>query len=160
MRIVLIVLIILMIFACMYAGMMTFAFKFYFNRTQEEIAKVKKMIRINEALNKWIELKQNGCRLKNYFSNNGYRSVAIYGMGDLGKKLFYELTNDSVDVSYTIDKNIGTDDAYKMIPLTEILPNADVMVVTAVSSFDEIYLDLKSRFDGEIVNIEDVLWSI
>lgn len=160
MRLVLIILIILIILACLYAGVVTFVFRLYFNRTKEEIEKVKKMIRINEALNKWLELVQNGRSLTIYFLNNGYKSVAIYGMGDLGKKLFYELTKEGVDVLYTIDKNIGTDDAYKMVSLTEKLPGADVMVVTAVSSFDEIYLDLKSRFDGEIVNIEDVLWSI
>ena len=160
MRLVLIILIIFIILACLYAGVVTFLFRLYFNRTKEEIEKVKKMIRINEALNKWLELVQNGRSLTNYFLNNGYKSVAIYGMGDLGKKLFYELTKEGVDVLYTIDKNIGTDDAYKMVSLTEKLPGADVMVVTAVSSFDEIYLDLKSRFDGEIVNIEDVLWSI
>ena len=160
MRLVLIILIIFIILACLYAGVVTFLFRLYFNRTKEEIEKVKKMIRINEALNKWLELVQNGRSLTIYFLNNGYKSVAIYGMGDLGKKLFYELTKEGVDVLYTIDKNIGTDDAYKMVSLTEKLPGADVMVVTAVSSFDDIYLDLKSRFDGEIVNIEDVLWSI
>ena len=160
MRLVLIILIIFIILSCLYAGVITFVFRLYFNRTKEEIEKVKKMIRINEALNKWLELVQNGRSLTIYFLNNGYKSVAIYGMGDLGKKLFYELTKEGVDVLYTIDKNIGTDDAYKMVSLTEKLPGADVMVVTAVSSFDEIYLDLKSRFDGEIVNIEDVLWSI
>ena len=160
MRLVLIILIIFIILACLYAGVVTFLFRLYFNRTKEEIEKVKKMIRINEALNKWLELVQNGRSLTIYFLNNGYKSVAIYGMGDLGKKLFCELTKEGVDVLYTIDKNIGTDDAYKMVSLTEKLPGADVMVVTAVSSFDEIYLDLKSRFDGEIVNIEDVLWSI
>lgn len=160
MCLVLIILIIFIILSCLYAGVITFVFRLYFNRTKEEIVKVKKMIRINEALNKWLELMQNGRGLMTYFLNNGYKSVAIYGMGDLGKKLFYELTKEGIDVLYTIDKNIGTDDAYKMVPLREKLSGADVMVVTAVSSFDDIYLDLKSRFDGEIVNIEDVLWSI
>lgn len=139
---------------------MTFVFKLYFARTQEEISKVQKMIRINESFNKWLELKQNNYRLKGYFENNNYKSVAIYGMGDLGKRLFRELVDDGVLVSYTIDRNIGVDDKYKMIVLPERLPEVDVVIVTAVSSFDDIYLDLKGRFNGEIVSIEDVLWSI
>ena len=139
---------------------MTFVFKLYFARTQEEISKVQKMIRINESFNKWLELKQNNYRLKGYFENNNYKSVAIYGMGDLGKRLFRELADDGVVVSYTIDKNIGVDDKYKMIALAERLPEVDVVIVTAVSSFDDIYLDLKGRFNGEIVSIEDVLWSV
>lgn len=139
---------------------MTFVFKLYFARTQEEISKVQKMIRINESFSKWLELKQNNCRLKEYFENNNYKSVAIYGMGDLGKKLFRELADDGVSVSYTIDRNIGVDDKYKMIALPERLPEVDIVIVTAVSSFDDIYLDLKGRFNGEIVSIEDVLWSI
>lgn len=139
---------------------MTFVFKLYFARTQEEISKVQKMIRINESFNKWLELKQNNYRLKGYFENNNYKSVAIYGMGDLGKRLFRELADDGVLVSYTIDRNIGVDDKYKMIVLPERLPEVDVVIVTAVSSFDDIYLDLKGRFNGEIVSIEDVLWSI
>jgi phosphoglycerate dehydrogenase-like enzyme len=139
---------------------MTFVFKLYFARTQEEISKVQKMIRINESFNKWLELKQNNYRLKGYFENNNYKSVAIYGMGDLGKRLFRELADDGVVVSYTIDKNIGVDDKYKMIALSERLPEVDVVIVTAVSSFDDIYLDLKGRFNGEIVSIEDVLWSV
>ncbi len=139
---------------------MTFVFKLYFARSQEEISKVQKMIRINESFNKWLELKQNNYRLKGYFENNNYKSVAIYGMGDLGKRLFRELADDGVVVSYTIDKNIGVDDKYKMIALSERLPEVDVVIVTAVSSFDDIYLDLKGRFNGEIVSIEDVLWSV
>lgn len=160
MRLIIWILLIICFVISIYAFFMTFVFKLYFARTQEEISKVQKMIRINESFNKWLELKQNNYRLKGYFENNNYKSVAIYGMGDLGKRLFRELADDGVVVSYTIDKNIGVDDKYKMIALSERLPEVDVVIVTAVSSFDDIYLDLKGRFNGEIVSIEDVLWSV
>lgn len=160
MRLIIWILLIICFAISIYAFFMTFVFKLYFARTQEEISKVQKMIRINESFNKWLELKQNNYRLKGYFENNNYKSVAIYGMGDLGKRLFRELVDDGVLVSYTIDRNIGVDDKYKMIVLPERLPEVDVVIVTAVSSFDDIYLDLKGRFNGEIVSIEDVLWSI
>lgn len=160
MRLIIWILLIICFVISIYAFFMTFVFKLYFARSQEEISKVQKMIRINESFNKWLELKQNNYRLKGYFENNNYKSVAIYGMGDLGKRLFRELADDGVVVSYTIDKNIGVDDKYKMIALSERLPEVDVVIVTAVSSFDDIYLDLKGRFNGEIVSIEDVLWSV
>ncbi len=159
MRVIIWILIILLMAVFMYAVSVSYIARLYFDRTQDEISKVKKMIRLNESLSRWLELEQKRVSIKEYFVNNDYETAAIYGMGDMGKKLFWELQREGVAVPYTLDKNIE-DDEYKIIPLTDNLPDADVIIVTAVSSFNEIYLDLKNKFDGEIVNIEDMLWSV
>lgn len=160
MRVILLIFIILFLTVSVYAAAVSFIARLYFDRTQEEIAKVKKMIRINEALSEWLKLKQNGISIKEYFEQNHYETIAIYGMGDLGKKLFFELQNSGMEVIYTVDKNAGMQDKYKMIQLADKLPKTNVIIVTAVSSFNEIYMELKNKTSAEIVNIEDMIWSI
>lgn len=160
MRVILPVFIILFLAVSAYAAVVSFIARLYFDRTQEEIVKVKKMIRINETLSEWLKLNQNGISIKSYFEQNHYETIAIYGMGDLGKKLFFELQNSGMEIVYTVDKNAGMQDKYKMIQLADKLPKTDVIIVTAVSSFNEIYMELKNKTSAEIVNIEDMIWSI
>ncbi|MCR4651612.1 MAG: hypothetical protein K5662_07620 [Lachnospiraceae bacterium] len=155
-----ILLFVICIFISLYALGITNIAKLYFHRTHEEINKVKKMIRINESLSKLLELLQDEKKVSDYLTKNHYQSVAIYGMGDLGQKLFNELAKEGVIATYTIDRNLVCESKYNMIPLSDKLPDVDIIIVTAVSNFDDIYLDLQKRVNGEIVNIEDVLWSL
>ena len=43
--------------------------------------KVDKFKGYYNMLNQWLCLKQEGKNLNEYFDNNGYKTVAIYGMG-------------------------------------------------------------------------------
>lgn len=112
-------------------------------------------------MNEWMKTKQEGKCIKEYFEKNNYKSVAIYGLSYVGERLLDELKDCEVDVKYVIDKNadsIYTDmDIY--LP-DEELPEADVIVVTAVYFFDEIYNKLVDKVGCPIVSFEDILYEL
>lgn len=110
-------------------------------------------------MNEWVKMKQEGKCIDKYFENNGYRSIAIYGMSYVGERLLDELKGSSVDVKYAIDRN--ADSIYGEIAVyspEDALPEADVIVVTAVYFFDEIYDFLQEKVNCPIVSFEDILY--
>lgn len=111
-----------------------------------------------DILNKWLSMKQKGESLEEYFLDYGYKSVAIYGMGELGKRLYDELKDTSIKVLYAIDKNSGG--KYLDIDIKspdEDLPEVDVTVVTAVFAFDEILSELEDKLSSQIISLNEVL---
>ena len=71
--------------------------------------------------------------------------------------LIDELTEGGINVLYGVDRRKRVSKVPIYNP-KDILPQADVMVVTAVSAFYEIRREIESRFAGDIVSIEDVLF--
>lgn len=110
-------------------------------------------------MNEWMKTKQEGRHIKEYFEKNNYKSVAIYGLSYVGERLLDELESCDIEVKYAIDKNavsLNTDiDIYSP---DEKLPKTDVVVVTAVYFFDEIYSNLIDKVVCPIVSFEDVLY--
>ncbi len=107
----------------------------------------------------WIKVHQEGRNLEDFFIKNGYKSVAIYGMKELGEALLDELRDSQIEVKYGIDRDayaIYTDiDVFKPDDCPD---EADVVVVTAVHYYDEIKKMLQGRLDCEIISIEEVVW--
>ncbi len=124
----------------------------------------KKIIRLKsyyDVLNQWVSFLHSGNRIEEYFINNSYKTVAVYGMGELGNRFIEELKGSSVNVKYGVDKNIS--EVRSDIPvyqLEEDLPEVDVVVVTAVFAFDKIAEDLSEKYDCPVVSLEDVIFSI
>ncbi len=111
-----------------------------------------------DILNKWLSMKQKGESLEEYFLDYGYKSVAIYGMGELGKRLYDELKDTNIKVLYAIDKNSGG--KYLDIDIKspdEDLPEVDVTVVTAVFAFDEILSELEDKLSSQIISLNELL---
>lgn len=122
--------------------------------------KIDKFKGYYNMLNQWLVLKQEGKSLEQYFVDNGYETVAIYGMGEMGNRLYDELKNsDKVKIKYAVDKN--ADSAYSELEVLESaddLPEVDVLVVTATFAFDEIEEELSGKIDYPIVSLDDVVY--
>lgn len=122
---------------------------------------IKKMIEFYNILNEWLMLKQEGKSLEEYFERNQYKTIAIYGMKELGERLYEELKKSGVKVAYAIDKNadvIYTD--LDVITPDENLPEVDVIVVTAVHYFDEIERMLAGKVNYPIISLEDLIYEV
>ena len=55
-------------------------------KSPECVAKSKTIEKLNgyhDILNQWLFLKQEGRSLEQYFVNNGYETIAIYGAGEM-----------------------------------------------------------------------------
>lgn len=118
-----------------------------------------KHLRIMQSMNQWLILRQEGKTIRNYFEVSGYKQIAIYGMSYLGERLYDELKSSVIEVKYVIDKN--ADMIYSQVEVFEPqdeLPEADAIVVTAISFFDEIKDQLSVKVNCPIISLEDILF--
>lgn len=110
----------------------------------------------------WIEALYLSHRVSDYFEEEGYTNIAIYGMGDLANRLMDDLKDSEINVVYGIDRDAaGTvckiEDIYS---LSDELPRVDAIVVTPFHAYDSICNDLKNKTDAKIISIEEVIWSL
>lgn len=124
-----------------------------------------KVIKKNEAImkmfNQWLILKQEGKSVVNYFENNGFNRIAIYGMSYAGERLLADLKDTGIEVAYAIDRNaehIFSD--VEVFTLEDPLQNVDVVVVTAIYNFDEIEEKLSDLMECPIVSLEDIVYEL
>lgn len=120
-----------------------------------------KMSEFYHLMNHWLILKQEGKFLSDFFKRNGYQSVAIYGMKELGERLYEELKGTDIKVEYAIDKRAKEVcvELDVMSPEEE-LRKVDVIVVTAIHFFDEIEHTLGSKVNCPIISLEEVIYGI
>lgn len=131
-------------------------------RKSKEVHQERQLVikndKIIQMLDQFLTIKQSGLCLECYFKENGFKSVAIYGMGYLGKRLFDELKNTEIKVTYAIDKKISNIDCdVEVLTLDKTLPSVDVVIVTPVFYFLEIEKELDSYVNCPIISLEDVL---
>lgn len=112
-------------------------------------------------MNQWVKMKQEGKNLSVYFEQNGYKEIAIYGMGYVGERLLDELRGSGTMVAYCIDQR--ADLLYADVDIVSLdgnLKKVDAVVVTAITSFDEIEEILSTRVHCPIVSLENVLHEV
>jgi len=127
----------------------------------EKEGKVDKFKDYYNLLNQWLMNKNEGKKIEKYFLDNGYKTIAIYGMGELGNRLYEELKDSEIDVKYAIDKNAeSTYSELTVIDLDEDMEPVDVILVTAFFAFEEIQETLEEKVDYPIVSIEDVIYEL
>lgn len=94
-------------------------------------------------MKRWLENRNAGKKLSDFFINCGFRSVAIYGAGDLGRLAYSELKNSDVKVTYFIDRNalaLGEVGGIPVIAPSEYekLRDTDIVIITASGGYDSI----------------------
>lgn len=135
--------------------------KFQSNTIEQKAGKVDKFKTYYNMLNQWLILKQEGKSLEQYFISNGYKSIAIYGMGEMGNRLYEELKEKSVEIKYAIDKKADTTYAeIDVLSVEDDLPLVDAVIVSAVFAFEEIEKDLENLFECPIISLEDIVYDI
>lgn len=130
-------------------------------KMKEVSEKADKLYQFYKVLNQWLEVRQSGKTLKEYFDRQNYKTVAIYGMKELGERLYDELKDSGIEVCYIIDKKAGSVYAdVEVVPPEADLEPVDVIVVTAIFYFDEIEEMLSTKGDYSIVSLEDILYEV
>lgn len=127
----------------------------------EMAQKGKKVHQLYMAFDQWLRIRQEGKTLVEYFERENYKTVAIYGMKELGERLYDELEGSGITVRYIIDKN--ADSIYADVDVVtpdDTLEPVDVIVVTALYYFDEIEELLSEKVDCPVISLEDILYEI
>jgi hypothetical protein len=125
---------------------------------KQETLKVNKFKDYYYLLNEWLKLKQEGKSLEQFFLDHDYRTIAIYGMGELGNRIKDELKNSEIIIGYGIDKNLSsTTSDLKIVTMDSQLEPVDVIVVTAIFDFSNIKDELENVVDYKVISLEEVV---
>lgn len=109
----------------------------------------------------WLELRQDNISLLTYFRKKNYKSIAIYGMKELGERLFDELKGSEISVKYCIDKE--AEHLYAEVDIynpASDLEQVDAVIVTAINSFQDIRNELRKKMNCPIISLEDVVFEV
>ncbi len=129
-------------------------------KDQKQKKRADMLSRYFRLLNRWLLLKNHGQGLKDYFLNNKYYNIAIYGMGDIASRLREELDNTGINVIYGIDKEVTNQYVdLKIYALDEKLPSVDAIIITPITATDEIIISLLPIADYPMISLEDVIFS-
>lgn len=109
----------------------------------------------------WLQIKQKGKSLVTYFEREHIKTIAIYGMKELGECLYNELLDSKIIVKYAIDKSANQ--IYSPIKLIEpdgVWEEVDVIVVTAFFHYEQIKEEIQRKINVKVVNLQDIIFSI
>jgi len=114
-----------------------------------------------DITNIWLKLKNHNIKLADYLKHNGYHKVAIYGIGKMGQRLYEELNNSPVEVSYFIDQKVDKFDNKDVVKIEDIskMEPVDAVIITPIYSYDVIEnAILATGIDYPILSLEEVVY--
>lgn len=107
---------------------------------------------------KWLEIKQKGRNLEEYFIQNHIQSVAIYGMAALGCRLYDELENSTIAIKYLFDKNPnGMETIFQFTSLNKEKMEVDAIVVTVAAAEKTIVKEIQTMGYERVIGLSDIL---
>ena len=119
------------------------------------------------TVQQYLSIKCQKKSISVFFEERGYKRVAIYGLGELGRCVLNDLSDTKIKVLYVIDQ------AYNNYPLgvngipvinKEMIyeqEDIDVVVVTVLYEFNKIVDSLLEEIELEkILSLSDVVYSL
>lgn len=107
----------------------------------------------------WMDNRERGVSVESVILKNGFRHVALYGFGVLGKRLYKELKNSSIKVDYIVDrKKAGQGDEMLILSPDDDLKKTELMIITAIGDYISVREMMKKKLDCPIVSLEDVIY--
>lgn len=124
--------------------------------------KMKEKLKLfTQIYSEWMEKKFENKEISDYLVNKGFRTIAIYGLGPMGRRLLEDLDNKEVEVKYVIDKNmIEMEHQISIKTLDGELDPVDAVIVTAVYEFDGIKEQLEDRVSYPIFSLEQIVFEM
>lgn len=115
-----------------------------------------------QLLNRWFSLTLEGIDIRQVLIDKGYKSIAIYGMAELGERLFETFKDSPIEVKYAIDiAKYGSRKDIDIRKLDDPLDPVDVVIVTPFLVFDEVAYQLrKKKISADIISLEDFIESL
>ena len=118
---------------------------------------ISKSVLQADILSQWLSAYRIGVRVEDFFNKYHYSTIAIYGMGILGRQLSEELAKSKIQILYFIDRrDVLEENLIKRISIEEELPEVDCIVVTVVAEYDNIHDIIRRKSSASIVNIGEI----
>lgn len=112
-----------------------------------------------ELVRDWLYFTNKGHLIQEYFEENSYTRIVIYGAGDLGILLLDNLKNTSINVIDIYDYNAANIYLDKPVhSYQQQVIKADCIVVTAIYEFDVIKEMLEAIYkQPPIISLEEII---
>lgn len=107
--------------------------------------------------NEWVDFLYSGGHIEQYFQENQYKKIMIYGNGFAGARLQQALEKTDIEVVAVMDKAAHPDADGTVIGTDADIPDVDCIVVTPVFSHAEICEVLSKRTGIPIVSVREIL---
>lgn len=107
---------------------------------------------------KWMRLESKNGDISKFLFNQGFKTVAVYGAGYIGKQLVQKLQNTKVCIAGLIDVNadyIKTD--FFVSKLDDFKYSVDLVILTQIQDVAEIKCDIKKIMDVTVISIQELL---
>lgn len=119
----------------------------------------QKYYRLFLLMNYWMSIRHKGVRIGIYLRRKGCAHIALYGIGSMGLRMLEELEGSGIKIDYAVDRNADRLCAdLQVIKPGEAMEMVDMMIVTAVTDFQEIYSQLNGRVSFPIESLENILY--
>lgn len=125
----------------------------------EQGGRIDKNVYYLQLMDQWMTLKEKGISITDRMVNAGFKKVAIYGYGVLGRHFLQEILNSKVAAEYIIDmqkEKLHTD--LKVYLPSDDLPEVDAVIVSAAYYYDEIYVNLRRKGISKVISLETILY--
>lgn len=123
----------------------------------------EKALREMKLFEQWLFVRQDDKRISDYFQKRNIHTIAIYGMGNIGERLYDELRDGDVTVKYAIDqkgKRICSDIDVISNPDSSMLEKVDAIVVTTVHCFEEVRRKISAKTNILVLSLEEILYEV
>ena len=84
-------------------------------------------------------------------------TIALYGLGRWGELIYSEMKNCGFQVKYGIDKKVKKFHDLKIVKMQEIPQCIDMIIVSVIYEYKEIYRELTKYYSGKIISIEELV---
>lgn len=109
---------------------------------------------IMESLVQWVTILSENKDLMEVFADHGYKTIAIYGYGHLGRLLEKTLKGSDVRVLCIMDRKFSERAGYFLSADADI-PKVDAIIVTSAYYFTEIKAMLSEKAGGADIRLFD-----
>lgn len=119
---------------------------------------IKKLNKYLEIYERWVDLKNVDDGICQFIKKNGFKRIAVYGVGHMGRNLCNELKKGGIKPVYLIDRNKAMIyEDYPMYTVQDVLPESDLVVITPVIEYEEVAEILKEKLDCPLLSLEDII---
>lgn len=109
-------------------------------------------------LNLWMKKNNNCIKMAEYLKGQGISRIAVYGIGELGERLYEELEESGVEIVYAIDSNNNR--VYHQIEVklpTQNLEDVQIIIVTPIAEYKSIKEKLNQVTTCKIVSLKEIV---
>lgn len=146
-------------------GVLSASFVILINKKRKDnnhLERIEKHKASNEFYEQWLRMLQQGKSIRKFLESRGIKSIAIYGIGEVGRILYDQLLAEGMRVAYGIDQNAqyiflnGIDVFY----MNDIKDDVDAVIVTLPQYYNQIREELKIRLSCPILSIDELIFSL